>query len=111
MLDNVFEKNHELAEQLKQICREILLKLSKEEYSKLISDLSELGFFTKFSTYREGLQNQGKYLNNIVQMIEGLLLTLRQQLWHPKLASRERFCKLYFALNLLNYARMTYDTG
>ena len=110
VLDDYFEKNHEHAEQVKQICREILPKLSKEEYSKLIADLSELGLYTKFSTYRESLQNQGKYLNNIVQMIEGLLLTLRssrQQLWHLKLSSREIFCKYYFALDLLNYARMT----
>ena len=110
MLDDFLEKNHELAEQVKQICREILPKLSKEEYGKLIADLYELGIYTKFSTYRESLQNQRKYLNNIVQMIEGSLLTFkssRQQLWHLKLASQERFCKYYFALDLLNYTQIT----
>ena len=43
-------------------------------------------------------------------MVEGLLLTLRssrQQSWDLKLAAKDRFCKFYFALDLLNYARMT----
>ena len=56
----------------------------KEEKSKLIADLSKL----------ESLQNEGKYLNNIFQMNEGLLMTLRssrQQLWPPSLLHGKSF--------------------
>ena len=110
MIEDFFEKNHNLADQVKQLCREASSKPSKEECGKFTKDLSVLGFYKEFNSYREGLNNQGKFLNNVVQMIEGLLLTLRssrQQLWNLKLASRERFVKYYFALDLLNYARMT----
>ena len=60
--------------------------------------------------FRDGLEKEGKFLNNVLTMIEGMLLYLRgtrQQLWGLHLASLDRLTKYFFALDLLNYARMS----
>ena len=79
-------------------------------HSTLTDQLKSLCLFKKFTSFRNGLKEQGKYLSNILDMIETMMLfarATRQKLWGLHLASLDRFSPYFFALDLGNYDRMT----
>ena len=79
-------------------------------HAQLLDGLISAEVFSKFQEFRSNLNKQGKFLNNVLEMIETMLLFLRgtkQQLWNLHLAALDKFTKYFFALDLQNYARMT----
>ena len=79
-------------------------------HSTLTDQLKSICLFKKFSSFRNGLKEQGKYLSNIFDMIGTMMLFMRatkQNLWGLHHDSLDRFSSYFFALDLGNYARMT----
>ena len=79
-------------------------------HSILTDQLKSLCLFKKFTFFRNGLMEQGKYLSNILDVIGTMMLFVcaaRQKLWGLHLASLDRFSPFFFALDLGNYDRMT----
>ena len=108
------EKSSELIDTINQAVN--LIKLSNDDsvikdiHEQFAADLKRLDFFRNFKEFRDGLVKQGKFLNNVLCMIENMLLYMRatrQQLWNLHLGAKNIFTKYYFALDLLFYARMS----
>ena len=77
---------------------------------QLIEGLTSANIFSKFLVFRTGLKKQGKFLSNVLEMIETMFLFMRgtkQQLWNLHPAALEKFSKYFYALDLQNYAGMT----
>ena len=114
-LDDFFlSLNVDIADSVKELTTRITAgieeNISGEIHQNFTEELKNVGFNEKFQKFRDNLHKQGKFLNNVLEMIECLLIFLRstrQQLWELHLASLNRFTKYFFALDLLNYARMT----
>ena len=62
-----------------------------------MSDLTKISLYSLFSEHKKGLQFQGKFLNNLVEIIDNIFLYLRatwQQLWQKRLVELDNFvCK------------------
>ena len=91
---------------------EIQVDLSsiKAQHQLLISKLQDIKFFEKFSEFRKGLKKNGRYLSDVLRMLERLFLYVRssrQILWHLQLVTLEDFTKYFYVFDLTNYSKMT----
>ena len=89
-------------------------KESKEapvkNHEALIKLLSSIKFVELQSHFKISLANQGKFLLNYMRLFENLLLFIRasrQQDWHLHLESLHSLCSYFFALDQMNYKRLT----
>ena len=112
-----FIENTTLDELTKQIKQHSSLIESSEDQKTIrdidnaISDIfNENSVFSDYDTFREGLQNQGRFFVNYMKMFENLLLfirSVRQGLWNIHLASLNDFVKYFFVHDQINYARLS----
>ena len=75
----------------------------KALYEDLVSELTKINFYIIFSEHRKGLQFQGKFFDNLVEMIDNIFLYLqatRQQLWQLHLVALDNFVPYFSALDL-----------